>query len=250
MCTLSWLSAQDGYEVFFNRDEARVRGPEAPVSELELKGVRCLLPRDTDFQGTWIATNEHGTTTCLLNGYHATHGAPRDEYVSRGRLVFELADATGVTEVRDRLAAWALEVYRPFVLASFAAGCDAPLVHVWDGAALRVESDATCPIVSSSRDRDRATATRQAELARLSAGHIDSDVLGAFHRSHADGPSSNSTCMHRDDAETRSLSHIRVEATSVQFVHHHGAPCSTPEFTDRRVPRRLSSRSVGTQPTP
>ena len=68
MCTVSWLHSPNGYHLLCNRDEKRTRS-SAIAPRISVNGaVQFIAPLDQDFGGTWIATNEFGTSICLLNG--------------------------------------------------------------------------------------------------------------------------------------------------------------------------------------
>jgi len=163
VCTASWLIAPDGYELFFNRDESRRRGLARAPEELELEGVRGLLPVDSDAGGTWLGVNEFGLALGLLNGTDArgTHPEPR----SRGLLVRELLGARAADEVLDALEREALERYRGFTLALFEPGRE-PRVRTWDGERL-VATPASLPLASSSLDGGRARSERERVFASL-----------------------------------------------------------------------------------
>ena len=107
MCTVSWLHAADGYHLFFNRDEQKTRGAERPVEVGRQAGTSFLSPSDSDFGGTWLATNEYGLSVGILNGYRASRDA-RDEgrarWRSRGLLPLDLIAAEGLAALEQALA--------------------------------------------------------------------------------------------------------------------------------------------------
>src|SRR5437867_2638108 len=117
MCTASWLIHPDGFELFFNRDESLARGPARAPEQLELAGVRMLLPVDSDAGGTWLGVNEFGLAVGLLNGTDArgSHPEPR----SRGLLVRDLLPARDADSVLAALERESLQRYRGFTLAVF-----------------------------------------------------------------------------------------------------------------------------------
>ena len=232
MCTLSWARVEGGYELFFNRDERRTRGAELEPALLERERVRYVAPRDADFGGTWIAVNERGTTLCLLNGYAAEGLEPEPEVQleSRGRLVIELADAADTRAVAARLCAREAARFRPFLLVALDPRHEA-LVAEWDGRSLQLDerAEARMPMISSSF-AERAVRARRAAVFRERARDgrpLAPDALRACHASHDGGPSAYSVCMHREDAETRSLTCVRVAPTRVELEHTPGPPCRT-----------------------
>lgn len=227
MCTLSWARVEEGYELFFNRDERRTRGPELAPALFERGGVRCCAPRDADHGGTWIVANARGTTVCLLNGY--THEqAVEGERESRGLLVLELADAADAREVKARFSRALAERFRPFVLVALDPD-ESALAVEWDGRELSIDpcADARLPLISSSFAEPAVRERRNASYHERVGAAPDPLALRAFHASHDGGPSAYSVCMHREEAETRSCTRVRVTSGRVELAHTPGPPCRT-----------------------
>src|SRR5713226_3305855 len=118
MCTVTWIHDEEGYQLFFSRDEKGTRKQATSPRFAAQDGIRFLAPVDGDFGGTWIGVNEFGVSTCLLNGANLTGpGAaiqtndelPRAAHVhpplqavfpkSRGFLLVDLITAPSVTAV-------------------------------------------------------------------------------------------------------------------------------------------------------
>lgn len=236
MCTLSWLLADGGYELRFNRDERRTRGPETPAAACEQGGVRYLAPGDGEAGGTWLLVNEHGLTVCLLNAY-APETADAATRRSRGLLVRELAPSASPGEALDRARAGDLRRYEPFFVALFDP-TEGVRVAGWDGRDLREVREPAPPLVSSGVAQERVRAHRRAAWAELTGGAPTAADLEAFHGSHAGGPSELSPCMHRADAETRSSCRVRVTGAEVELVHVPGSPCRTRPLPALRLARR------------
>lgn len=225
MCTASWLIHPDGFELFFNRDESRRRGPAAAPERLELGGVRLLAPRDADAGGTWLGVNEHGLALGLLNGRDIgpVPAAPR----SRGLLVRELLSARDGEELRARLEAQALERHRAFLLTLLEPGRE-PCLFAWDGARLEA-GPARAPLCSSSLDPGQARRERERLYGRLvGPGAPGREALERFHASHEPARGPWSPCMHREDARTVSASQVRVDRRTVALRYAGGPPCRTP----------------------
>lgn len=244
MCTLSWLSRDDGYELFFNRDESRARRRALAPEEGVLQGVRFIAPRDGDFGGSWIVANELGVTSCMLNLYWGPppSGPLADDYVSRGLLALELADAPTPRAVEDRIARSQTARYRPFSSVAFAPGCSPRLVQ-WDGERLVTLSltDAQRPFISSGYDVEGVRHARQAEFRRLAdaaAGDLAPEDVERYHRSHAPAQGPYSACMHRDDAATVSLTRVQVGPEAIRLWYAGGPPCETPFGEPLTLPRR------------
>ncbi len=232
MCTLSFRAERDGYELFFSRDERRSRAPARPPALQASAGVRFLAPRDPDGGGTWLAANHCGVTVALLNRYGVT---PRgEEFASRGELVQALASARSLREVESRVCALPLASWRPFELAAFAP--DEPVLRLgWDGLVLEVQRGGSEPLCSSAVADGQARAARRARFAELAPA--DSAALEAFHREHAAGLGPLSTCMHRADAKTVSLSRVRVTRERVTLAYAAGSPCRARFGRELELPR-------------
>jgi len=229
MCTATWIRTNEGYELFFNRDELRTRAPGLPPSVRERDGVRFLAPTDGDAGGTWLGVNERGVTIGLANG--GSDGRQRS-FRSRGLLVLDLLSSASVDETGARLSSIDGSSYRPFELFAIGAGGEGRL-WTWDGRRIAergVGGDGTL-LISSSRDPQRARAERGALLDRLRREHggLDGDVLAGFHASHEPERGAWSPCMHREDASTVSESRIRVTRDEAAFTYVAGSPCERAE---------------------
>ena len=239
MCTVSWLRAPGGFELFSNRDERHVRGPEEPPSVARAGALRFLAPRDGDAGGTWIAVNERGLALTLLNGYLSADATPGD-YVSRGQLVTDLASAGEPAEVAGVLGELELSRYRSFVLLALAP--EGPShVFDWDGVRLAVDRDADVrsPLVSSSFESARVGSARRErfEALRRERGGVDAQLLEEFHADHVGGPSAFSVCMHRDDASTRSQTRVRVTRSAVRLDYRAAPACRPAEVVTLELER-------------
>jgi transport and Golgi organization protein 2 len=237
VCTVTWFASSDGFELFSNRDERRTRLREEAPREYEQRGTRFLAPRDGEAGGTWITVNEYGVVLCLLNNYQASSALTADAARSRGLLVLDLADCESLDELSARTPATELGRYQGFRLLALEAG-SVPRLIEWDGSLRREQTAPVAPLVSSSVDlagaeRSRIELYRELDnTAERRASHL------AYHASHADGPGPLSVCMHRPDAETRSLTHAVVRANAVSMRHGAGSPCRTPLGTALRIQRR------------
>lgn len=237
MCTLSWLPADHGYRLFFNRDESRVRGPEVPCGRRERDAVSFLAPLDSDQGGTWLAANEYGLTVAVLNRYRTrqTH-VPQE---SRGQLVLSLATAESIEQLRRRIERADLHPYQPFALA--ATEPDAPVtMFEWDGEDRSIGTIATPGLIATSSAVEAGTErVRRAALAQLvSFAPLSETLLEEFHRSHLPNRGPLSPCMHREEAETRSLCIVSVDRDSVAVRHVPGPPCLRAAPRDSALRRR------------
>jgi len=231
MCTVTWLRADDSYQVFCNRDEKLSRRPSASPRHGTRCGVGFVAPIDGDFGGTWIATNEFGVTLCLLNGANLSGidaTERKDSHRSRGLLIPALVGARSVDDGALNATTRDLSQFAPFTLVVLERA-RLPAIVEWNGQQTLVEfdGDAYLPLASSSVNGETARKKRQQEYHRLVGRGVQPTVasLLEFHRSHGLGPGPYSTCMHRDDAETVSFTHVRVTASQATMFHSRLAPC-------------------------
>jgi hypothetical protein len=198
MCTATWLTRADGYELFFNRDERRTRKPARPPTIRDWDGVRFIAPTDTDAGGTWIAVNELGQALALLNYYEADImplASPR-QFTSRGQLVLDLITQPAFT-LPD------LTPYRPFLLLAL----PVPRLWRWNGKQLTNEVPQQ-PVTTSSFDKANVIRARQARFHEIQGEPF-----------HLTGADAYSVCMTRPDARTVSYSHITVTVEEIDFEY-------------------------------
>jgi hypothetical protein len=217
MCTVSWQRDTDGYRLLCNRDERRTRRAAIEPHAERRHGVHFLAPVDGEYGGTWLSVNEYGLGLCLLNGACVSDAICGVGGRTRGAIPLALADACSGRVVFERLLTMDLAPYAAFTLVILEPDLPAALAE-WNGAELALipYGDPYLPLISSSVDPVGVRARRR---------EVFGGDLEAFHRSHADGLSAYSPCMHRDDAETVSFSEVRVNAESVELRYSAGSPC-------------------------
>lgn len=226
MCTVTWLRAEQGYELLCNRDEKHARSIAQPPSLVQGEWLRFVAPRDPDGGGTWLAVNEHALCVTLLNVYDAACTQPANP-ISRGTLVWSLAgSAASARQAADQLRHTSLEDFPPFTLALL--DLNETIVCQWDRISLQIRdrnADALLPLTSSSYETDDVCASRRRDYLRRTANGRTTAELLDFHTSHGASPSAYSTCMHRADAATVSFSWIRATRGEVRFFYSPSAPC-------------------------
>lgn len=170
MCTVSWLLANDGYQVFFNRDEQKGRALAYTPKYFNDVGVKYLMPVDPVGGGSWIAMNQAGLSICLLNYYQPPPS--RKKLISRGLLIKSLVSNTSLIKIRSALKKLSLQHYAAFTLLVFPSHLTAQTGKVyavrWDGHVLSTVT-ATSPMVSSS--------VALAEVTNYREDHHDSILL-------------------------------------------------------------------------
>lgn len=225
MCTMTWFVRDQGYELFFNRDERNSRHRALPPKSNVVDGVQIISPTDTDAGGTWIAANQFGVTVCLLNHYQFEQIASYKDWTSRGQIVRHFSGATQVEDVVAEFANLPLNDFRAFRLFVIEPS-GANSLCVWDGHAPRIERDVSSPKSSSSVDALHVKGMRRTLFRNLDL--VNSECTQAYldyHASHLPTRSRESVCMHREDANTVSLTHVAVTEAQVLMRYADGPPC-------------------------
>lgn len=237
MCTISWMFEPHGYHVFFNRDEQNTRTKAQPPSILELQGVRALMPVDPDGEGSWLSTNEHGVTLALLNFYQGR--LPKGRLKSRGQLVKTLAGAGSRPKIQLELNAINLQKFAPFSLLVFesCAGPQGVLLLRWTGKQL-LSAYQRSPLISSAKLYEDVLDARLATYRQAIGENANVEDFYQLHRSHEPSASAKSVCMHRDDANTVSFSHVQVMERETCFHYFPGHPCEQNEAYTTRLTLR------------
>ncbi|MDN3612225.1 NRDE family protein [Vibrio ostreicida] len=219
MCTLSWVyHGSSHYQVYFNRDEQRERLPALEPQDSVIDGVHCVMPIDPVGGGSWIATNEHGVTVCLLNFYQGT--TPKGRLTSRGLIIKQLASSCSSQVVDARILEMDLRRFAPFTVVSFDTRRTAneTTQWTWDGEQLR-HAPAFAPIVSAGRHFEEAKHYRLRLFNELLLSAPNEEIVQRFHRSFDETYPHLSPLMVRDDARTVSTTCVVVSASRQDMIY-------------------------------
>jgi hypothetical protein len=240
MCTATWRYHGHGYDLLFNRDEKRTRKPALRPSQRAAGGVRYVAPTDGDHGGTWIAVNEFGISFCLLNRYPGTEAHAARTLRSRGWLIPQIVHTDSAYHALECLHGLPLSEFAPFQLLVFEPGMPASSFE-WDGVepAVLLDADTLMPVTSSSYEPRRVTGFRIDLYARTVGTPPPSvDALKAYHGSHGPRAGAWPPCMHREDAETVSFSHVHVGENAADFLYRPAAPCRLADIHNFRLTLR------------
>lgn len=219
MCTLTYFLTNNGYQLFFNRDEQRTRASAIPPKLNITKSA--IYPVDPQGNGTWLAVNKQGMSLALLNYYHAKPvKSSTKKQLSRGQLILSLIEQT--KDLKSYLIDSDLSVYQPFQLCIFPKDLSLTTGKVtsikWDGKKL-FEEAAVLPITSSSVDFEEVKTMRVKKFQEVIRNKVvNKELLTTYHYSQeSDGK--HSVNMQRNDAMSVSISHIVVDDT-ISFNYH------------------------------
>jgi len=225
---MTWFTKEDGYELFFNRDERLSRRRAALPTIQRDKDINTISPTDLDAGGTWIAVNQYGVTVCLLNHYQFEQIATYKKWISRGEIVRSFSDTIDLSAAERYFNTLDLNDYRAFRMFIIDHKGNNRL-FVWDGHSARIERNVSTPKSSSSVDSKNVKSKRKKLFADLNLAESKNslDYIN-YHASHLPNRSKDSVCMHREDAKTVSLSHVKVSTDGIYFAYADGSPCEVP----------------------
>ncbi|MBY7661761.1 hypothetical protein F0259_19215 [Vibrio cyclitrophicus] len=226
MCSVSWLLEENGYQVFFNRDEQKARALAMPPKQYRVNGVDIIMPLDPTGGGSWISINEFGLSLCLLNNYQGI--VPAGPLVSRGLLLKNLSSSRNISKLSEAFHQLDLHSFAPFTLLAFAPNLTKNsglvIAYMWDGIQQKIV-DTDSPLFSSGVDLERVQAYRKAKYDQLMETGKNQQNLLMFHSHHHSEQPHLATCMHREDAHTVSFTHLRNLHGQASMFYASGSPC-------------------------
>lgn len=219
MCTLTYRLTEQGYQLFFNRDEQRTR-PQAIKPTIDGK-LNSAYPIDPMGGGTWIAVHESGVTLALLNYYQAHVASSLKHFTSRGVIIPSLLAQP--EHIHQQLLDMDLSIFQAFQLCLFDKQLSADkskaglaVKYIWDGKSLTFSSlsaDSSLPITSSSVDYEMVYAFRKQQFEKIvEKGEASFKDYIKYHNDQT-GMGKCSVKMSRKDAKTVSFTSITVDQT-------------------------------------
>ncbi|PHS20094.1 MAG: hypothetical protein COA86_02055 [Kangiella sp.] len=232
MCTLTYRLNENGYELFFNRDEQHSRSKALPPKyQHQLKSI---YPIDVSAEitpnknGTWIAVDQYGTSLALLNNYPLESNEPfifnrHYNFSSRGDIILSLLKlqtkenkTLEIDSIFQHLNQSHLTNYKPFkliVLSNQLTQASGNIYALnWNGKNIEVQTIGIkdLPVTSSSINIKKVHLVRQKTFNTMCSNSLPSSAqLKAYHFS-TETDNSMSVNMFRVDARTVSISHISV----------------------------------------
>ena len=237
MCTVSFLPRSQGFYLAMNRDEKRDRSAALAPAIVETENHRAVFPREP--AGTWISVNDVGVCLALIN-WHRIEGRPKNDMLSRGLVVKQLAGQSTVDEVAASLKRLPLRNLQPFRLIVISPEDKRVTEWRWNLQRLtRRDHDwQRQHWFSSGFDEHRAEVERAKICASASASATDYTLkrLRKLHRSHTPKRGPFSICMHRADAATVSYTEVSVTKNSASMRYASGPPCIARFTVTKKLP--------------
>ncbi|WP_413694188.1 NRDE family protein [Psychromonas sp. KJ10-2] len=216
MCTLTYQLTEQGYQLFFNRDEQRTR-PQAIIPMLD-KQLNAVYPIDPTGGGTWIATHQSGVSLALLNYYQAQINPSLKNFTSRGVIIPRLL--ARVDQIHQQLLSMDLSCFQAFQLCVFdsqlsllTASKHGARQYVWDGKQLThslLSAIESLPVTSSGVDFETVSAYRKQHFVNAINVQTANTADYIQYHQHQGESGKCSVKMFRDDAKTVSFTHIAV----------------------------------------
>jgi hypothetical protein len=230
MCTLSLVPKADGFLLGMNRDEQRTRAEALPPALHRSGNLSALYPSEPA-GGTWIGINEAGLCVALINWYSRPQ-YQGDPAFSRGAIIPRLLAFPSLDDMERSLFSLPLERLNPFRLFVIGRNSGAVREYRSEGSGTeRVDHPwVTNHWFSSGHDEASAITTRSAACLKA-AEESDAGTLPwleRLHSSHDPEKGAASICMHRDDAETVSMTTLEVSGESAAMRYHVFPPCQSP----------------------
>lgn len=217
MCTVTIFKTESGYQIYMNRDEARIRVEEKPPQFLNDEHS-IIGPYDPEGHGTWIAANKDGFWGCLLNGYF-NKTTDLEHPVSRGKILPEILTESDPVRAAEQLD---YQQYRTFRL--IVGSLNELKMFVWDGdkyvqEKLQGEFDQRVSFMTSSGVRqDEVIAIRKSMFENWTKSWQGAIELPAYHLSQEPSPIEG-PMMARDHSRTKSITSLTVEKQNVEMRH-------------------------------
>lgn len=221
MCTVSWCIQEDGYTLFFNRDESRNRELAIPPSIGSSNTRRYICPRDPQGGGTWLLVNDHGLTIALLNYYEAETSYQPADPKSRGVLPLRFSECTTLSDAKSAALKEEFEPYPPLHLLVVDSTGSA-LRMTWDGKQKNISYPTfdDLPISTSSFKTDEVILARKAQLKVALESQVNRiTALEQFHSSELPLPTTHAALMTRPDARTVSICRVEIRKQMVSLAY-------------------------------
>lgn len=220
MCTVSITTPHDVVRLVVNRDELRSRALSLPPTQVDLDGVRALMPIDPESGGTWVACTDAGLTIALLN-VNVRDDERRQKIRSRGDIVPQLARHLTLGDVANAALALDVDDYLPFRIVSSSL---TEVVEISPARASVKRWLARDPLMftSSGLGDDRVDAPRR-ELFTSLVLTADSTPLAvrqdAFHAHRWTEKPEISVWMDREEAATVSRTIVEMGANALAMIY-------------------------------
>lgn len=228
MCSLNWREFENSIGLVFTRDEAVNRAKAIPPQRFSKAGVEYVMPVDPSGQGSWIAVNSAGFVVFLLNDYQGRLKPQSPELKSRGQLVKAVAECASFAAIKKVVEGWPLAYSQPFVLGVLHQNENYRAMVHYSGLELQLTWQPLPQQLYSSGDPEVADIIKARTAFVDQQRVVNLQDLISLHQSHQPYVNDNyiySLCMHREVAESQSLTAVRLLGAEIEMSYFAGSPC-------------------------
>ena len=222
MCTLTFIPSQEKVIITSNRDEHISRAnTDFPVT-ISKNHSTIYFPQDPKAGGTWVAANNKGLVSVLLNGAFEKHKHRPPYRLSRGILLLDTYEFSNLTEFSNQ---YNLVDIEPFTLVQLDTKLKIITELRWDGENKFVSTiDFFKPHIWSSSTLYSKEIREQRETwfnELLKNEELNPDSMLEFHQFGGKGNTKNSITMNRGNGlQTVSISQLIISEGNVNFTHN------------------------------
>ncbi len=254
----TWISANDAGVCLALINWHRIAEPASGGQLLPKKGNR---PDAIEARSSW-STQPVETTGCPSGAKRVEH-KPKNDTLSRGLVIKELAGKSTANEIATAVKNLSVRKLRPFRLIAIVPGERRVIEWRWNLQRLAIRNHEWLRQhwFSSGFDEPRAEVERAKVCASFVAGGGDPGKgetsqrragtgvnaagysvkwLRQLHRSHAPKRGPFSICMHRPDAATVSYTEVSISASRATMRYKAGPCCSNERTISRTISLRRS----------
>lgn len=225
MCTVTFISTNEGFYFTSSRDEKASRST-IPPKTYHVGGIDLVFPKDKLAGGTWIASSSSGKTACLLNGAFVNHQKAKQYDRSRGLILLESFNYATTSEFYNRVELNNVEPFTLLTLDHQGGILNEFYEFRWDGKSkfLSKLSNSNSQIWSSSTLYDPTTQTKRKSLfinwIKKHQDFEDKMILNFHNRKHGLDPDEDIVMKGKGDLRTLSISQIHVQQNNAVFNYY------------------------------
>ena len=222
MCTLTYIPNPKEIIITSNRDEHISRGNSSFPITKSINNKNIYFPQDPKAGGTWIAADDNGIITVLLNGAFKKHKHSPPYRLSRGIILLDSFEYANLEAFSKQ---YVLDQIEPFTMVQFQIKTRNVCEMRWDGESTHYKNlDSSIPHIWSST----SLYSTEVRLERrhwfsewIQNGNLDPQKMLEFHQFGGKGNTYNGITMHRDNGvQTVSITQLHGYENGLDFIHH------------------------------
>ncbi len=239
MCTVTFLPLdQHKFILTSNRDESPGRKVAFSPDQYFHNGIKIIYPKDSQANGTWIATSDNGYTLCLLNGAFEFHHHSPPYKKSRGLMLLDFFNYGDIKRFTDEYDFSGIE---PFTLIILKHQDIIELKEIrFDEKGelfISTKSPFSCNIWSSATLYSKETIVqREKWFEKWLSDNPKPDIenILQFHHFGGDGDKCNNILMSRGGVKTISITCVTNKDDNIEMIYEDLLQNQTKVFQNER----------------